>query len=81
MTQATEWEMGLTIFRRPSERKKGPINDKDFDVLMDKLVKAAFDHGYVIAGVPKPKRDNCPNCGKIVRSPLKDKCGFCGLVL
>ena len=77
--ESNEWEIpSLTIRRRPSGRKLGPITQDDYDRLWDLMVKVAHDVGFVIAGVPRPKQTNCPHCGRMVLSPQLKRCGRCG---
>jgi len=78
MPESTEWELPITIRRRPSERTKGYIAEPELHQLWDELVHRAYELGFTISGVPKPKSENCPSCGKIIRCPIMPTiCPYC----
>ena len=80
--ESNEWTLDLELRRKPSERKKGPIDQPTIDGLLTKLCKLAYTEGYVLFGMPKPKRTNCPHCGRILRGGVtQTRCPMCGLVL
>ena len=81
MSESNEWELPLTIRRKPSHRKLGPITYEQFERLWDNLVHKAHELGFTIAGVPRPKRTNCPHCGRIIRRPagMGGRCPMCGV--
>lgn len=75
---ANEWELNLTLRRRPSERKRGQISDEDMTTIYNELVQLAHTKGYTLGGIPKAVRFNCPHCGKILRGPtIKKTCPHC----
>ena len=77
-SESANWELPITIHRRPSTRGLGPITDSDMFKLFDAMVVLAYEKGYTIAGVPRPTQTNCPKCGRLVRSAELKRCPLCG---
>ena len=78
--ESHEWDLPITIRRRPSNRKLGQIKIEDISRLWDAMVDKAHELGFVIAGIPKPKATNCPSCGRLMLGTGR-RCSMCGLNL
>ena len=76
--ESNEWELALTIRRQPS-KPKAFITQQEIDRLQLQLAQVAAKLGLTLVGVSKPKRVNCPDCGRIIRNPSDDHCPICGV--
>ena len=81
MVESEEWEVKLSIVRRPSELDKGFINDREFTDLFLELKAFALKKGFEVTGKPETKRTNCPSCGRIIRSLTAKRCPMCAAPL
>ena len=81
MTESEEWEVTLTVVRRPSDLHKGFIKIREFTDLFLELKAWALKKGFEVTGNPKTKRTNCPACGRIVRSLTAKRCPMCSAPL
>ena len=76
--ESPEWELNLTIRRRPSNRKLGLISQSEVEQLRNKMAEMAAALGLVLGGTPAPKRANCDVCGRIISNVMLGKCQWCG---
>lgn len=81
MVESEEWEVNLSVVRRPSERSKGLITDNQFHDWFLELQAWALKQGFSVTGLPKTKRTNCPTCGRIIRSLTAKRCPMCSAPL
>ena len=80
--EAKEWTMDLEVKRRPKDRSKGVVEQSEVDALLNEMRKLAYSKGFVLFGLVKAKRENCPHCGKILRSGRAlTRCPTCSVVL
>ena len=78
MVESEEWEVNLSVVRRPNDRHKGLITDSQFRDLFMEMQAWALGKGFAISGLPKTKRTNCPSCGRIIRSLTAKRRPMCG---
>jgi hypothetical protein len=77
--ESPQWKLDITIRRRPGTHQKGPITNKEVSHLQSEIGRRALELGFDIwPGPPLPMRQNCPHCGRIIRSQTAKTCPMCG---
>ena len=77
--QSNDWQLTLTLRRRPSNQGMGLIGQPAVDALLAKLSTVAEAEGFTLSGTAKAVRMNCPHCGRIIRTLGAKRCPMCGV--